>query len=820
MIEVQPVDTYFYFNTVTTAVGNGTAAFNCTAGHLDKLTKISWERVIGETSFTINSTLTPRYVQFQSHDIGVLQIVQPQQDDFEGGYQCVITNPRVLGKKVSNRARLLPKFIPTGDVTFQFTMTPQTVYVNNVDTAVLGCATSGGQGVVVDWIKTTSNGIRRITTGSQTIVADLYEFFEIIKPANLYIKKMEASEVHLSCSPYATVGNPSSLSAIAEIILIEKPSIRVPLPQSFSRTEGDTNEMKLDCDASGVPNPDITWLFNGKRITSGRALMISSFHERNRGMYQCFVESDYGSTHTSTFLNVLFGAKISKGPEDNVVLVGGTVYFNCLARANPDDIVYTWEKNNQTIINGTRISMFTNGTLSIINATLQDTANYSCIASNSLNMSKASATLTVAIFPTVISLNSLTVNESANVSLPCLADGVPKPAIHWTTVRTRPTHLHENGTLFIQSVTASDDGVYICTATNVIGNVQATTQLIVQVAPTTKPSDLDIYVRVGSNVTMTCSITSNPKPVVSWYIGGQFFSPVTNLMKLPSKNEYISTLSIDGIGDKDIRDYQCIARNLLGSSSTTFRWIKQVVPDMTIIHHVEVLSQHEINVQWNRPWNGGTPIKHFIIQYRPSHISNESWVEQTTSEQIYTITDLQPQTSYHIQVSAVNAIGTGESGVTNATTKPSPRTSPTPKVVVSMTTTAFHLITEAAALSDGAATTGIIVGVLIAVLVVVAVVVIFLVVVLRRKQGHYCVTESALPGHEALSGSPEKPQLTEMTGSPKKVGNDQLFHETKVETQDNNNATVPEPLQTVLKEEKEMTSESKLPVTVDPAAES
>ena len=52
--------------------------------------------------------------------------------------------------------------------------------------------------------------------------------------------------------------------------------------------------------------------------------------------------------------------------------------------------------------------------------------------------------------------------------------------------------------------------------------------------------------------------------------------------------------------------------------------------------------------------------------------------------------------------------------------------------------------------------------------------------------------------------SPEKPQLAEMAGSPKKVVSDPLIPEAKIETEPKD-TQVPEPLlQTALKEEKEV----------------
>lgn len=90
-------------------------------------------------------------------------------------------------------------------------------------------------------------------------------------------------------------------------------------------------------------------------------------------------------------------AKVSMGPTDLVIHVGDMAYFNCSARGNPDDIVYAWNKTGNRLMNSTRVTLLADGSLYIVNATLNDTANYTCIPSNSLGTGEtASASLMAA----------------------------------------------------------------------------------------------------------------------------------------------------------------------------------------------------------------------------------------------------------------------------------------------------------------------------------------------------------------------------------------------------------------------------------------
>lgn len=73
---------------------------------------------------------------------------------------------------------------------------------------------------------------------------------------------------------------------------------------------------------------------------------------------------------------------------------------------------------------------------------------------------------------------------NTDVELQCSASGVPAPSVTW--VKNRDTvipsdyfQLIDGGNLRILGVLASDAGMYQCIASNVVGNVQATAQLVV-----------------------------------------------------------------------------------------------------------------------------------------------------------------------------------------------------------------------------------------------------------------------------------------------------------------------------------------------------
>lgn len=211
-------------------------------------------------------------------------------------------------------------------------------------------------------------------------------------------------------------------------------------------------------------------------------------------------------------------------------------------------------------------------------------------------------------------------------------------------------------------------------------------QGFIPVAPETS-DDSTIYVKAGDDVSISCTIIANPEPAHKWYIEGNQVTGLISMTATSNKNEYVSVLTITGIGDARFGDYQCSASNLLGTDSTTFHLFKQgnaicshvlsccvenqhwfcllVVPSTPERVLVTFVSHSVITVQWVAPFDGGVPIDYFIIRYR--HSGNQ-WQRELTTGLSYMIRNLEPHTSYTIEVAAQNDIGIGLAAVQTAVT--------------------------------------------------------------------------------------------------------------------------------------------------------
>ena len=81
-------------------------------------------------------------------------------------------------------------------------------------------------------------------------------------------------------------------------------------------------------------------------------------------------------------------------------------------------------------------------------------------------------------------LAGMTVNEGQTAFLKCKADGHPPPHVTWSKDNSSlPDGRHvveSSGALVVKNLKSEDDGVYSCTAENLLGSVSASAKLTVQ----------------------------------------------------------------------------------------------------------------------------------------------------------------------------------------------------------------------------------------------------------------------------------------------------------------------------------------------------
>ena len=149
--------------------------------------------------------------------------------------------------------------------------------------------------------------------------------------------------------------------------------------------------------------------------------------------------------------------------------------------------------------------------------------------------------------------------EGSSYTLPtCHVTGYPAPVVTWRKSSGQLPQgrvKYNNSALQILNIRKDDSDFYYCTATNLLGRVEKKTLVVVVSPPrfTTKPS-ARVVAWVGGTLTLNCSATGNPQPVISWKKqGGQL--PVGRSQQING------ALVMRDITMKDKGNYICVATN-------------------------------------------------------------------------------------------------------------------------------------------------------------------------------------------------------------------------------------------------------------------
>jgi serine/threonine protein kinase len=176
-------------------------------------------------------------------------------------------------------------------------------------------------------------------------------------------------------------------------------------------------------------------------------------------------------------------------------------------------------------------------------------------------------------------------------------------------------------------------------------------------APIIREKLKDMFLIVGSIVTLRCKIEGNPTPRCFWYHNDRLIIGDDERFKFAQTEDGVITLSIYKARVSDIGVYRCAARNRFGVSITNAKLTVGDTPDRPTRPIVAQYSSDQVYLIWESPsFNGNSDILCYKVDYKMS--SDVKWSNALfTTEECCLIKDLQPLTNYRFRVSCINTIG-------------------------------------------------------------------------------------------------------------------------------------------------------------------
>ncbi|XP_021098568.1 hemicentin-1 [Heterocephalus glaber] len=477
---------------------------------------------------------------------GSLVIISPSVDD-TATYECSVTNAAGKDKRTMDLTVQVPPTI--ADEPTDFLVTKQAP-------SVITCTASGVPFPSIHWTK---NGIRLLPRG---------DGYRILSSGAIEISATQLNHA----GRYTCVARNAAGSAHRHVTLyVQEPPVIQPQPSELEVILN--NSVLLPCEATGTPSPFISWQKEGINvITSGKShaalpsgsLQISRAVREDAGTYMCVAQNSAGTALGKIKLTIQVPPVISTHSKEYVIAVDKPIMLPCETEGLPPPDI-TWHKDGHVIMESIRQHILNSGALQIAFAQPDDTGQYTCMATNVAGSSSISTKLIVHIPPRIRSTEArYTVNENSQAILPCVADGIPTPAINWKKNNVLLTNLlgkytaDPHGELILENVVLEDSGIYTCVANNAAGEDTHTVSLTVNVLPTFTELPGDVSLNKGEQLQLSCKATGIPLPKLTWTFNNNI---------IPAHFDSVngrSELVIEKVSKENSGTYVCTAENSAG----------------------------------------------------------------------------------------------------------------------------------------------------------------------------------------------------------------------------------------------------------------
>ncbi|XP_065453445.1 sialoadhesin isoform X1 [Chrysemys picta bellii] len=379
------------------------------------------------------------------------------------------------------------------------------------------------------------------------------------------------------CKAHSPEGTSSSISPAVRLHVSYPP--REPELTSFLETP-DGQLGVLQCTVDSDPQSQLSLFRGGELVASttgshraaGQRVSVSSSHNslkveiqavvmEDEGKYVCSASNAYGNSTTSlNFTAETARVWISPSPD---VHEGDAVNLTCAVDSDaPGMPHYTWYKNNVWFSKGPGRS------LTFPKVTTADAASYHCTVKTQERVRSSSpGTLNVLYPPRNLWVKSFLETQDGKLAIiVCAVDSNPQSELALRRAgelvasgssrgdgasgqRLRVSSSPNTLKLEIRSVTLEDEGTYVCSANNAIGEASTSVYFTIETVRVVIQAGPDV--REGDHITLTCEDTSaRPSIIYTWYKNTKW------LAEGPG-----SSLTIRGAAGTDAGLYSCTAHN-------------------------------------------------------------------------------------------------------------------------------------------------------------------------------------------------------------------------------------------------------------------
>ncbi|XP_025152772.1 Down syndrome cell adhesion molecule-like protein Dscam2 isoform X23 [Harpegnathos saltator] len=456
--------------------------------------------------------------------------------------------------------------------------------------------------------------------------------------------------------------------------------------------------LRVTCPVGGYPIESIVWErdtrvlpINRKQKVFPNGTLIIENVERmsDQATYTCVARNAQGYSARGTLeVQVMVSpqiAPISFGEEP--VNAGDLVSVQCVVTKGDSPLEITWTFDGRPVQSYHSDVIVIDSTKRVKQLTIESVAarhagEYTCVASNAAGSTSHSAILDVNVPPRwILEPTDKAFAQGSDAQVECKADGFPKPQVTWKRAAgdmpgdytdlklSNPDISVEDGTLSINNIQKTNEGYYLCEAVNGIGSgLSAVILISVQAPPQFDIKLRNQTARRGEPAVLQCE-AQGEKPIgILWNMNNKRLDtksdPRYTIREEILSNGVLSDLSIKRTERSDSALFTCVATNAFGSDDTSINMIVQEVPEVPYGLKVLDKSGRSVQLSWAAPYDGNSPIKRYVIEYKISKGSWETDIDRVlvpgSQQNVAGVFNLRPATTYHLRIVAENEIGTSD----------------------------------------------------------------------------------------------------------------------------------------------------------------
>ncbi|XP_063893568.1 cell adhesion molecule Dscam1 isoform X35 [Helicoverpa armigera] len=613
------------------------------------------------------------------HHDATLRIESVKKED-KGMYQCFIRNDQESAG-ASAELKLGGRFEPPlirhsfGEQTFR-----------SGPSLRLKCVASGNPTPDIAWL----------LDGDKLTSGDRLQIGQFVTADGNVESHLNISSVHTNdgglytCIASSKVG---SASHAARVNVYGLPYVRTMKKRPV--VAGDN--LIVHCPVAGYPIDSIVWERDNRVLPINRkqkvfpngTLVIENVERMSdEATYTCVAKNSQGYTAKGTLeVQVMVVPHIIPFEVEESIFAGESVHLTCHVSKGDRPLQISWSFEGHEIPYHNNMGITTTklgekaSVLSIPTAMGQHSGNYTCTASNRAGRAYHSVLVNIHVPPRwIIEPTDKAFAQGSDAKVECKADGFPKPQVTWKRAEgdtpgdykdlkpNNPNVKVEDGTLTIANIQKTNEGYYLCEAVNGIGSgLSAVILISVQAPPQFEIKMRNQTARRSEPAVLQCQ-AKGEKPIgIIWNMNNKRLEPKSDprytIREEILPGGVVSDLSIRRTERSDSALFTCVATNAFGSDDTSINMIIQEVPEAPYGLKVLDKSGRTVQLSWAAPYDGNSPIKKFLIEYKRAKGNWEKDIDRVLVPGDATeagVFSLRPATAYHIRIVAENELGTSE----------------------------------------------------------------------------------------------------------------------------------------------------------------